>query len=181
MMGIITMQIVSTEHLIALSPWSIKRYDRKVSAEKIVDCLFVDRTCCGYFKDGRCKRDNWPLLRCLKMNLNHSDEKCLVLWGFDKSVISRWFIFSNFHILCKQTFDKSSVHNMYVKRAQRGRGRSLQHFSSCGCWADPKTLSDAQPSTNFTTPCALCRRTWTSWGKKPTLSLFEYPAKPLKG
>ena len=42
MMGIITMQIVSTEHLIALSPWSIKRYDRKVSAGKIVDCLFVD-------------------------------------------------------------------------------------------------------------------------------------------
>ena len=38
------MQIVSTEHLIALSPWSIKRmrYDRKVSAGKIVDCLFVD-------------------------------------------------------------------------------------------------------------------------------------------
>ena len=42
MMGIITMQIVSTEHFIALSPWSIKRYDRKVSAGKIVDCLFVD-------------------------------------------------------------------------------------------------------------------------------------------
>ena len=24
--------------------------------------------------------------------------------------------------MCKQTFDSSSVHNMYVKRAQRGRG-----------------------------------------------------------
>ena len=44
-MGIITMQIVSTEHLIALSPWSIKRYDRKVSAGKIVDCLFFKTTC----------------------------------------------------------------------------------------------------------------------------------------
>ena len=88
-------------------------------------------------------------------------------------------LFRIFHTLCKQTFDKGSVHNMYVKRAQRGRGRSLQHFSSCGCWADPKILSDAQPSTTFTTPRALCRR--TSWGKKPTLSLFEYPAKPLKG
>ena len=42
MMGIITMQIVSTEHIIALSPWSIKRYDRKASAGKIVDCFFVE-------------------------------------------------------------------------------------------------------------------------------------------
>ena len=104
------------------------------------------------------------------MNLNHSDEKCLVLrrqvprltsefisWEW---VLRGWYhddltmrtFLSIFHTLCKQTFDSSSAHNMYVKRAQRGRGRNLQHFSSCGCWADPKILPDAQPSSTFTTP-----------------------------
>ena len=174
--------------------------EKWVQGKLLIAYLWM-RSCarCGYLKDGSCKKDNWPLVRCFKMNLNHSDEKCLVLrrqvprptsefisWEW---VLRGWYhddltmrtFLSIFHTLCKQTFDSSSVHNMYVKRAQRGRGRNLQHFSSCGCWADPKTLSDAQPSTNFTTPCALCRRTWTSWGKKPTLSLFEYPAKPLKG